>query len=156
MDTICGADCTGCGYLNECSGCAISGGKPFGEKCMIAECCLNSGYENCSSCTRGSCTLKKQLISEFNALGIPDMEEVTELYALRGQFVNLAYNMQSGQTVRLWDDNKMYLGNQICKKDSSRCYGLTADENYLLVCEYGESGSDPEIIVYKKRKFGGK
>lgn len=51
------------------------------------------------------------------------------------------------------DDNKIYLGNQICKKNSSRCYGLTADENYLLVCEYGDGGSDAEIVVYKKRNI---
>ena len=45
------------------------------------------------------------------------------------------------------------MGNQLCKKDGSgRCYGLTADENYLLVCEYGENGSDPEIVVYRRRR----
>lgn len=27
---------------------------------------------------------------------------------------------------------------------------LTADEHYLLVCEYGENGSDAEIVAYKK------
>jgi hypothetical protein len=32
-----------------------------------------------------------------------------------------------------------------------RCYGLTADENYLLVCEYGENGKDPEIVVFRRR-----
>lgn len=41
---------------------------------------------------------------------------------------------------------------QLRKKNSQRCYGLTADENYLLVCEYGEGGCDPEIVVYRKRK----
>lgn len=43
-------------------------------------------------------------------------------------------------------------GQQVCKKNSDRCYGLTADENFLLVCEYGEGGSDPQIVVYKRRK----
>lgn len=27
---------------------------------------------------------------------------------------------------------------------------MTADEHYLLVCEYGENGADPEVIAYKK------
>lgn len=37
------------------------------------------------------------------------------------------------------------------QKNSSRCYGLTADENYLLVCEYGDNGANPEIVIFKKR-----
>lgn len=45
---------------------------------------------------------------------------------------------------------KSYLGNQLRKKDSDRCYGVIADEHYLLVCEYGENGADAEIVVYKK------
>ena len=31
---------------------------------------------------------KEELICEFNALHIPDMEEVTELYELKGDFIN--------------------------------------------------------------------
>ncbi|MDD4412984.1 MAG: hypothetical protein PHR14_00305 [Oscillospiraceae bacterium] len=80
------------------------------------------------------------------------MERVTNLNALKGSFVNLEYTLANGRSVKLWDDDKIYLGNQICKKNSDRCYGLSADENYLFVCEYGDSGSDAEIIVYKKRK----
>ena len=98
------------------------------------------------------CGWKEQLIAEFNALGIEDMEEVTDLNALWGAYINLQYTLPGGQKIKFWDDNRMYLGNQLCKKNSSRCYGLTADENYLLVCEYGDNGSDAEIIVYKKRK----
>ena len=91
-------------------------------------------------------------IAEFNALGIEDMEEVTGLNALHGAYINLQYSLPSGQKIKFWDDDRIYLGNQICKKNSNRCYGLTADENYLLVCEYGDNGSDAEIIVYKKRR----
>ncbi|MEG2611854.1 MAG: DUF3795 domain-containing protein, partial [Oscillospiraceae bacterium] len=96
--------------------------------------------------------LKKQLISEFNALNIGDMAEVTDLNALKGSFVNLEYSLPSGQSLKFWNDNRIYLGNQICKENSERCYGLTADENYLLVCEYGENGTNAEIIVYQKRR----
>lgn len=32
-----------------------------------------------------------------------------------------------------------------------RCYGVVADERFILVCEYGCNGADPEIIVYKRR-----
>ena len=51
-------------------------------------------------------------------------------------------------------DNKVYWGNQIEIPDSSRCYGVVADNEYLLVCEYGCGGADPQIILYKKRCKG--
>lgn len=92
----------------------------------------------------------KELIARFNALGIRDMAEVTELFALKGSFVNLRYTLPSGQEVKLWDDEKIYYGAEICKPGSDRCYGLTAGDGYLLVCEYGENGADPEIVVLEK------
>ncbi len=33
--------------------------------------------------------MKEKLIAAFNALHIPDMEEVTELNALKGSFANI-------------------------------------------------------------------
>ena len=95
--------------------------------------------------------LKKQLIEEFNSLNIPDMKKVTDLYTLKGSFINLEYTLPGGQKAKLWDDKKIYLGAELCKEEGSRCYGLVADENYLLVCEYGDNGSDPEIILFKRR-----
>lgn len=144
--SYCGLDCSACGLNQNCDGCKASNGRPFGGDCVIAGCCRENGGD-CSA----SCRLKAQLIAEFNALGIEDMETVTDLNALRGSFVNLAYTLPGGQVVKFWNDDRIYLGNQICKKNSERCYGLTADENYLLVCEYGENGSDAEIVVCKRR-----
>ena len=95
--------------------------------------------------------LKKQLIEEFNSLNIPDMKKVTDLYTLKGSFINLEYTLPNGQKVKLWDDKKIYLGAELCKEEGNRCYGLVADENYLLVCEYGNNGADPEIILFKRR-----
>lgn len=148
---ICGLDCGSCPGKDGCAGCRATGGRPFpgAGLCPLAVCCEGKGQESCSQC--GDCGLKGPLIREFNALGIEDMEEVTGLNTLPGSYVNLEYRLPSGQAVKLLDDGKVYLGNQLCKKDSGRCYGLAADERYLLVCEYGEGGSDPEIIVYKKR-----
>ena len=94
--------------------------------------------------------MKEQLIKEFNKLGIADMEEVKELHEGKGSFVNLEFPIPSGQFVKLWDDNKTYYINQIEKAGSTRCYGLVADEKYLLVCEYGVDGADAEIIVFKR------
>lgn len=93
----------------------------------------------------------KKMIEEFNALNIKDLPEITELFELKGEFVNMEYTLLNGEKVKLLDDNKMYYGCQVEKESLERCYGLVADENYLLVCEYGLNGADPEIIVYKKR-----
>lgn len=90
------------------------------------------------------------LTEQFNALNIEGMSKVSELHKLSGSFINLEYTLPSGQKVKLWDDNKTYLGNEICKKNSDRCFGLVTDGQHLLVCEYGEGGKDAEIIVYKK------
>ncbi len=93
---------------------------------------------------------KNMLIDEFNALGI-DALNVSDLELLNGFFVNLEYPLANGSRVKLLEDNNVYLGNQIEISGSDRCYGIVADDAYMLVCQYGCNGKDPEIIVYKKR-----
>ncbi|HIT94342.1 MAG TPA: DUF3795 domain-containing protein [Candidatus Faecivivens stercoripullorum] len=141
--SICGADCNSCTFRTNCAGCAASDGKPFGEKCLVAAYCQKG--ENAYS------QLQERLIAAYNALNIPDMAPVTELHPLPGSFINLRCPLPNGQTVQFWDDRKIYLGNQLCKKDGGgRCYGLAADDHYLMVSEYGDMGSDPEIVVFKR------
>ncbi|MBP3480512.1 MAG: DUF3795 domain-containing protein [Clostridia bacterium] len=147
---ICGLDCSKCSLQAGCKGCESTEGHPFGGSCMLALCCKNKSCESCGNAFDSGCRLKKRLIAEFNALGIKDMDTVTDLNALHGSYINLKYTLPGGQSIRFWDDDRIYLGNQICKKGSERCYGLTADEHYLLVCEYGTNGTDAEIIIYKK------
>ena len=144
MSTICGIDCGGCGMKAVCKGCTATDGHPFGGSCVTAECYKSGGKEFFRA-------YKAQLIEEFNALGIADMPPITELCPLCGAFVNMAYPLPNGETVKLLDDRAVYLGYQVSKAADSRCYGLAADEHYLLVCEYGENGSNPEIVVYRKR-----
>lgn len=151
MHTICGTDCTQCSWKETCGGCAETNGHPFGGACIVAACCRDKGHERCGKCLDTPCKLKEQLVAEFNALSLEDMEEVTDLNALKGSFINLDLTLPSGQAVRWWEDDKIYLGNQVGKKGSTRCYGLAADERHLLVCEYGEGGSDAEIVLYKRR-----
>lgn len=91
-------------------------------------------------------------MDEFNSLKIADMPAITSLCKLSGAFVNLEYTLLNGEKIKLLDDKKVYLGIQVEKSNSDRCYGLVADDDYLLVCEYGCNGSDPEIILYKKRR----
>ncbi len=149
--SICGLDCEACQMKDQCAGCAESGCRPFGGTCMIALCCQEGKCENCGRCYEKCCRLKDDLIAEFNSLGIEDMEKVTGLNALHAGYINLEYLMPGGGKIKIWDDSRVILGNQMKKVGSDRCYGIAADEKYLMVCEYGENGSDPELVVLKRR-----
>ena len=148
--SVCGANCVDCGYgkNNNCKGCNNSKGCPFGKQCFIYSYIKTGGTENYE-------IFKKQLIDEFNALEISGMPKISELYALNGAFVNLAYPMPSGYEVKLLDDNSIYLGAQVeCEfNDGSliKCFGLVAGMDFLLVAEYGENCANPELLIYKKR-----
>ena len=63
----------------------------------------------------------------------------------------MAYQLPNGETVKFLNDNDVYLGNQIEKQNSERCYGVVASEEFILVCEYGCNGINPEIVLYAKR-----
>ena len=144
MSTICGANCAECGIKASCDGCVATDGHPFGGDCLAAECFKRGGEAGFCACTT-------QLTEEFNALGVPGLPPVRELFPLCGAFVNMEYSLPNGQRVKLLKDTDIYLGCQVEKPGSTRCYGLAADAQHLLVCEYGENGSDPEIVVYQKR-----
>ncbi len=90
------------------------------------------------------------MIEEINALGIDGLN-VDNLNLLTGVYVNLEYPLSNGTTIKFLKDKDIYLGNQIERQNSERCYGLVADETFILVCEYGCNGADPEIVLYKRR-----
>ncbi|MGN1316092.1 MAG: DUF3795 domain-containing protein [Acutalibacteraceae bacterium] len=147
--SICGADCRNCNYNgNGCKGCVESNGCPFGKKCFIYEYINIGGRDNFNS-------FKESLTKELNSLNIDGMPKIKDLFALNGAFVNLPYKMPNGNTVKLLDDNEIYLGNQVqCEFSDGDCkkyFGMVAATDFLLVSEYGENGADPEIILYKKR-----
>ena len=144
METICGIDCGKCAFKDNCKGCVETSGHPFGGECVAAE-CYKSGGENCFL------RYKKQVIDEINSLKITDMPPVTTLDQLNGAYVNLEYPFPNGKKLKLLDDNKIYLGCQVEKPNSDRCYGIVADNDYLLICEYGCNGAKPEILIYKRR-----
>ena len=148
MNAICGANCKECELLKnkKCQGC--NNGCPFGKKCWIAK-YIEVGDQ------KSFAIFKKMLIDEFNDLNIAGMPIIKKLYPLHGEFVNLEYSLPNGEKVKLLNDNEAYLGNQVeCVFNDGKfkkCYGLLANMNFLLVCEYGENGVNPEIIVYKRR-----
>ena len=95
---------------------------------------------------------KKQLIDEINDLHIEGMPKLEKLNALVGSYVNLAYRLPNGNTVKFLDDNATYLGNQLeCEFGGNRCFGILANMDFILICTYEENGNNPELLIYKKR-----
>ena len=81
-----------------------------------------------------------------------DLESVEKLNALVGKYINLAYRLPNGKTVKFLDDQATYLGNQLeCEFGGDRCFGIAANMDFLLVCTSEENGKNPELVVYKKR-----
>ena len=140
MKAVCGANCDECVFFKtkKCGGC---------KKCWIAKYIENGKdyYEE----------FKKSLIKEFNDLNIDGMPKIDELYPLHGEYVNLEYRLPNGEKVKFIDDNDAYLGNEVeCPfndESTKKCFGLLANMNFLLVCEYEENGNNAELLVYKKR-----
>lgn len=138
MKTYCGIDCCkDCEKLAECGGCERCHGHPFGGSCVAER---NQDFLG----------LKARLIDEINSLSIKGLA-VNDLNLLNGANVNLSYPLANGTTVRFLNDNDIYFGNQVERDDSERCYGVVANEDFILICEYGCGGADPEIILYKRR-----
>ena len=95
---------------------------------------------------------KKQLIREINDLHIKGMPKVETLNALVGSYVNLAYPLPSGVSVRFLNDGTTYLGNQLASEfGGDRCFGVLANMDFILVCTYEAEGKNPELVLYKKR-----
>ena len=95
--------------------------------------------------------LKQKFIDEINALNIPDMPVIDNLFVLQGSFINLEYKM-NGNTFSVLDNEKSYWGTQVEKQNSNgRCYGVACDEKYILISEYGKEGAEAEIVMLKRR-----
>ena len=145
MSTYCGANCEGCPSRPACRGCRETGGSPFGGRCVAAERIKAEGLEAYRA-------FKEALRGEINALlaaqGIPAAEC---LFELCGAYVNLAYPTPGGGEAKFLDDRNVYLGAQIELAEAGRCCGVVADDAFILISRYGAGGSDPELVLYKKR-----
>ena len=95
---------------------------------------------------------KKQLMDEFNALHIEGMPKVESLNVLSGSLINLEYMLPNGKRMKFLDDHATYLGSQLaCEFGGSRCFGIAAGMQFMLVCTYEANGENPELILYKRR-----
>ena len=145
MNTYCGANCESCPSKENCKGCVATCGSPFGGRCVAAEYIKVGGLE-------AYLQFKQKLTEEVNALlAVEGFGAVDDLVELVGAYVNLAYTMPSGETVKLLNDKNIYLGAQIEFANLGVCYGVVADTGFILLCSYGKDGSEPELMVYRKR-----
>ena len=150
MNSICGANCSNCGYgkNNNCKGCKETKGCPFGKQCFIAKYILTGGKESYEQ-------FKKELIDEINSLDVLGMPKINELNPLNGEFVNLDYPLPNGKTIQFLDDNDIYLGTQVESEFNDgeiiRCFGILANMDFIIISEYGQNGDNPELVIYKKR-----
>lgn len=143
--------CQSCGMplTDECRG-TNADGTPNVDYCMY---CYKDGaftgnFSMEDELPHADHPLKQVFIDEVNALGIPGLH-IDNLYVLQGSYINQAYPV-NGNDVKLLDDAATYWCNQIAKEDG-RCYGIACDERHILVSEYGVNGSDPELLIFKKR-----
>ncbi len=95
---------------------------------------------------------KQQLIDEINDLHIEGMPKLEKLNALVGQYVNLEYRLPSGMAAKFLNDGATYLGNQLeSELGGGRCFGVLANMDFILISTYEAEGSNPELVLYKKR-----
>ncbi len=148
--SYCGIKCNSCELNTQCCGCIDSEGRPFGAACVVAQCCKDCKE---SEWKKNIDELKSQIVLEINSLGIPNMPIVKELYHLKGAYINLEYTLEDGSKVKYWDDDRIYLGCQLEVEGCDKCFGVVADEEHIMVCKYGCGGSDPELVLYRRRQF---
>ncbi len=150
MYGICGAQCDGCELLKskKCIGCKASNGCPFGKKCWIAKYIEVGGMDNYNE-------LKNKLIDEINSLNIDGMPKVDNLVPLNGIYINQEYMLPNGTKVKYLNDDENYLGTQVeClfnDDEIKKCFGIVCNPSFILVSEYGEGGTNPELVIYKRR-----
>jgi hypothetical protein len=142
--TICGADCSQCGFKETCHGCTATDGCPFGGSCVAALYIKKHGKSAYEDFKAG---LVAQIDSLLAPLGIPAIDNLNEL---PGFFVDLKYTLPNGAEATFLNPNDIYLGNQICVADNDVCYGVIADEGFILICSYRENGADPQLLIYKR------
>ncbi len=143
MESLCKQfDCQECEKFDQCGGCLKRCNR---GKCIAADTIKEKG-------TEGFLQLKEQLIREINDLNIDGLF-LNDLNLLSGSYINLEYQLENGKKIKLLNDNDVYLGNQVERKNNERCYGVACSVNHILICEYGCNGDKPEIILYKKREL---
>lgn len=144
MSALCGIDCTNCSYKLQCKGCEETCGKPLGGECIAAEYIKKNGKESYEK-------FKTSILERVNKiLNCLDFPVQPQLFELAGSYVNLAYPIPNGKTVKFLDDTQIYLGCQI-QNPSASCYiGVVAGNDFTIVTSYEANGTNPKLLLYKK------
>ena len=80
---------------------------------------------------------------------LPTDEGMKVEHVLRSR---LSLSAKAIRRAKFLDDGATYLGNQLHNLyGGSRCFGIAAGMQFLLVCTYGPLGEDPELVLYKQR-----
>ena len=58
-----------------------------------------------------------------------------------------------GERTSVIDERGVKSGAQVERDGNERCFGVSADDDMIAVSEYGCNGSDPVLILYKKRSI---
>ena len=83
---------------------------------------------------------------------IQELVDRNDIVDVVGSYVNLAYPLPSGASVKFLNDGTTYLGNQLESEfGGDRCFGVLANMEFILICTYQENGTNPELVLYKKR-----
>lgn len=94
--------------------------------------------------------MKERLLNEIKKLGIKEFDKLNSLNLLDGSYLNLEVELPNGIKAKLLDEGKKYYANQVDIDDSDKCYGIAADENFIVVYKYGCEGKDAELIQIKR------
>lgn len=94
--------------------------------------------------------MKNNLLIEIQKIGIKEFEKINSLNLLDGSYLNLEVELPNGIKAKLLDDNKKYYANQIDIEGSDKCYGVAADEHFIVVYRYGCEGADAELVLIKR------
>ena len=80
------------------------------------------------------------------------MPKVESLSALVGGYVNLPYRLPSGEDVKFLNNGATYLGTELPSEIvPGLCFGVLANMDFIMICTYEEGGTNPELLLYKKR-----
>lgn len=94
--------------------------------------------------------MENRILKEIKNIGIKEFESFKSLNLMDGSYLNLEVELPSGIKTKLLDDNKKYYANQIDIENSNKCYGVAADEDFIVVYKYGCNGSDAELVQIKR------
>lgn len=89
--------------------------------------------------------MKEKLVNILNKTNIPELQNVEEVCALPGAYVNMESTLPDGTVGKILDDKKTYTCCQI-PINEEECYGVAADEERVIIYRYKNDDSASTVI----------